>query len=107
VESPPPTRYNNDLGYEYEKYCAETPTRCEKPLEWWGACRNEYPRLSKTTFNILSIPLISAECERMFSATKRFVPSERSRLKDNIIEAMSCLRHWYKAEEAFQAEDQG
>jgi hAT family C-terminal dimerisation region len=43
---------------------------------------------------------MSAECERIFSFTKRFIPSDRNRLKDDVIEAMSCLKHWYKADEA-------
>ena len=50
-------------------------------------------------FDLQSIPLMSAECERIFSFTKRFIPSDRNRLKDDVIEAMSCLKHWYKADE--------
>jgi hypothetical protein len=42
-------------------------------------------------FNLLSILLMSAECERVFSFTKRFIFSNRNRLKDDVIEAMSCL----------------
>ena len=36
--------------------------------------------------------------------TKRFIPSDRNRLKDDIIEAMSSLKHWYKAEKTEKAE---
>ena len=43
---------------------------------------------------------MSAECERIFSFSKRFISSDRNRLKDDIIEAMSCLKHWYQADEA-------
>jgi hAT family C-terminal dimerisation region len=50
-------------------------------------------------FDLLSIPLMSAECERVFSFTKRFIFSDRNRLKDDVIEAMSCLKYWYKADE--------
>jgi hypothetical protein len=42
--------------------------------------------------------------ERIFSVTKRFIPSDRNRLKDDIIEAMSSLKHWYKADTAMEAE---
>ena len=44
-------------------------------------------------FDLLSIPFMSAEYERIFSMIKRFIPSDRNRLKDDIIEAMSSLKH--------------
>jgi hypothetical protein len=34
-----------------------------------------------------------SECERILSMIKRFIPSDRNRLKDDIIEAMSSLKH--------------
>jgi hypothetical protein len=76
------------------------PVPCEKPLEWWGARREEYPRLSRLAFDLLSIPLMSAECERVFSAAKRFVTDERNKLREDILEAMIVLRAQYKAEES-------
>jgi hypothetical protein len=85
---------------EYAEYCRLEPAPCKRSLEWWGARREEYPRLSKMAFDLLSIPLMSAECERIFSMTKRFIPTDRNRLKDDVIEAMSSLKHWHKAEEA-------
>ena len=57
-------------------------------------------------FDLLSIPLMSAECERIFSFTKRFIPSDRNRLKNDVIEAMSCLKYWYKADHAKEAENE-
>ncbi len=33
-----------------------------------------------------------------------FIPSDQNRLKDDIIKAMSSLKHWYKAEETEKAE---
>lgn len=90
---------NTRIGDEYETYCTEFPTPEENPLKWWEARREKYPRLSQLAFDLHSIPLMSAECERIFSAAKRFVPNERNGLKDDIVEAMTCLRHWYKAEE--------
>jgi hypothetical protein len=49
---------------------------------------------------------MSAECERIFFFTKRFIPSDRNRLKDDVIEAMSCLKYWYKADHAKEAENE-
>ena len=85
---------------KYEKYIRLAPVPCEKPLEWWGARREEYPRLSKLAFDLLSIPLMSAECERVFSAAKKFVTDERNKLKKDILEAIIVLKTQYKAEKS-------
>jgi hAT family C-terminal dimerisation region len=46
--------------------------------------------------DILSILAMSAECERVFSSTKILISDRRNRLKDDIIEANECIRHWTK-----------
>jgi hypothetical protein len=40
----------------------------------------------------LAIPAISAECERVFSSTKKLLAPERSRPAPDIIEASECLK---------------
>jgi hypothetical protein len=52
----------------------------------------------KNSFDLLSIPLMSVECERVFSSAKLLVTERRSRLKDDLIEACTCLRAWYEEE---------
>ncbi len=47
--------------------------------------------------DVLSIPLMSAECERVFSAAKILISDRRNSLKEEVIEACSLLRHWLKA----------
>ena len=49
-------------------------------------------------FDLLSIPLMFAEYERVFSSAKLHITERRSRLKNDIIEACICLRAWYKEE---------
>jgi hypothetical protein len=49
-------------------------------------------------FDLLSISLISAECELVFSSAKLLIIERRNRLKDDIIEVCTCLRAWYKEE---------
>jgi hypothetical protein len=54
-----------------------------------------------STLCVYHVPLKMAfECGRIFSFTKRFIPTHRNRLKDDVIEAMSCLKHWYRADDA-------
>jgi len=44
---------------------------------------------------MLAIPLISAECERVFSFAKHLVTDTHNRLKADIIKANECLKSWY------------
>ena len=38
---------------------------------------------------------MSAECERVFSSTKKLITPERNRLTEDIIEASECLKNWW------------
>ena len=38
---------------------------------------------------------MSAECERMFSNTKKLISPERNRLHKQMIEASECLKNWW------------
>ena len=38
---------------------------------------------------------MSAECERVFSSTKKLITPERNRLAEEIIEASECLKNWW------------
>jgi hypothetical protein len=42
----------------------------------------------------LAIPAMSAQCERVFSSTKKLLAPERSRLAPDIIEASKGLKNW-------------
>ena len=49
--------------------------------------------------DLFAVPMMSAECERVFLAAKNLVTERRMGLKADIIEAMCLLRYWYKEEE--------
>jgi hypothetical protein len=49
-------------------------------------------------FDLLSIPAMSAETERVFRDTKLTIPPQRTRLGADIVEAEECERAWLKAE---------
>jgi hypothetical protein len=44
-------------------------------------------------FDTLTIPAMSAECERVFSSTKKLITSKRNRLVEEIIEASEYLKN--------------
>jgi hypothetical protein len=45
-------------------------------------------------FDLLSIPVISCECERVFSGVKKTISDYRGQLGINIIEVLECDRAW-------------
>jgi hypothetical protein len=55
--------------------------------------------------NILSIPAMSADPERLFSGAKITISDRRNRLGIYTIEALECLKSWLKIE-AFEEEDE-
>ena len=50
--------------------------------------------VQQMAYDHLSIPAMSAECERVFSDTKLTISPNRNRLKEDIIEATECLVQW-------------
>ena len=65
----------------------------EDPLEWWVCHASEYPVLSQMAFDLFSCPAMSAECERVFSQTKKVITDERNRLSSNTVAAIECQKH--------------
>ena len=54
--------------------------------------------LSRMAIDILSIPAMPSEPERIFSASKRTIKETRWSLKSYTIEALKCLKAWFQAE---------
>ena len=73
-----------------DAYCAAPPLPREPPnlIQYWDGQAATSPSLSRMALDLLSIPAMSAECERVFSSSKI--------LKDDIIETSECLNHWYR-----------
>ncbi len=46
--------------------------------------------------DVLLISFMSVEYERVFSATDYLIIGRRNHLKEDIIEATSCLKSWLK-----------
>jgi hypothetical protein len=83
---------------EFETYVNRTPLAVGddfNPIKWWANTRS--PQLMNMAFNILSIPAMSSETERVFSGAKLTLSPSRNRLSEDIIKATECLNRWYKA----------
>lgn len=65
--------------------------------EWWlePAQRIQYPLLSRMAVDILSIPAMSSEVERLFSTSKKTISEGRWKLKPLTIEALECSKAWH------------
>jgi hypothetical protein len=88
---------------EYEYYYNEDPTIVGKketfnPIDWWRSPINQrlYPRLSRLAYNLLSMPAISAECERVFSSTGILLSDLRLTMDMASIKASECIRNWLR-----------
>lgn len=106
----PPTTTNEFLNWrnkhlqptlvidEYQRYCkSEQVYGFTSALAWWleETQQKNYPNLSKMAVDILSIPAMSAEPERLFSGAKVTITDRRNRLGSDVVEALECLKSWY------------
>lgn len=83
----------------WESFIEASPTEISTTaLEWWceEKQRKRYPRLSRMAIDILSVPAMSAEAERIFSGARRQIPWSRAQLGEKTIEHMECLKHWQR-----------
>ncbi|OAA63224.1 transposase [Akanthomyces lecanii RCEF 1005] len=66
------------------------------PVQYWWERRQDYPRLSRMALDLLSIPPMSAECERLFSVAGQMVSPFRTRLEASTIGVTQTVRSWVR-----------
>jgi hypothetical protein len=84
---------------EYDDYNTEAPFEIRTTaLSWWcqDQQRRRWPRLSNMAIDILSIPAMSDEPERVFSGARRTISWERAQLSAENIERLECLKNWHR-----------
>jgi hypothetical protein len=87
---------------EYDRFIqSEIVCDIEDPRRWWleETQQKVYPNLSKMALDMLSIPAMSAEPERLFSGAKISITDRRNRLGIESIEALECLKSWMGIQE--------
>lgn len=55
-----------------------------------------YPRLSRMAIDLLSIPAMSAESERVLSGARRTITWERHNLGSKVVEESECMKSWIR-----------
>jgi hypothetical protein len=85
---------------ELQIYLDSKTIKVQKPIEWWmeNTQQSTYPNLSRMAIDILSIPAMAADPERLFSSAGWAVNNRRNRLEMETIQALESLKSWYKLE---------
>ena len=86
-----PTKTSSDHYRTYISTEREHPKT--NALEFWNAQYTTQPDLARFALNMLAIPAMSAEYERVFSSAKHLLTDAHNRLDPDIIEANECLKH--------------
>jgi hypothetical protein len=86
-------RYNPRRD-QYATYIAEASVVNLSVMDYWKAREREWPQLTAMAFDFLSIPAMSAECERVFSACSRMTTAQSSRLSGETLWYTECLKNW-------------
>jgi hypothetical protein len=69
-------------------------------LKWWSENLKRFPSLSKLVKVLLMVPMTSVASESAFSTGGRVIDDHRTRLNEDIIEALICTQDWIKADRA-------
>lgn len=56
--------------------------------------KTTYPALAVMALDILSIPAMEAEPERLFSSAKATMTDKRNQMKSETLEALESLKSW-------------
>lgn len=89
-----PTRRLDD---EYTTWCAEEVDDDDlelNPFTYWSNRTASFPRLSRMALDVLSVPPMSSEAERIFSLAGVLLRERRARLREDITEASELLGDW-------------
>ena len=72
--------------------------------KWWleHTQLQRFPHLSRMALDMLSIPAMSANPERLFSGAKITIYDRRNRLGIITVEAVECLKSWMGIIEAVE-----
>lgn len=90
---------DDEVADHYQLYCI-TPRLPQKskqrPIDWWKeeSQQEAYPDLSRWAIDILSIPAMSDEPERLFSRAGNTLDKGRVQLLPETVQALECIKSW-------------
>ncbi len=90
---------NDDVSNdEFDSYIQGPQTDFLKPdavIPWVLDPMNPWPGIRQQILDLLSIPAMSTELERVFSHGKLTLTPIRNRLSNQTVEMLELLRHWW------------
>jgi hAT family C-terminal dimerisation region len=83
---------SQDVEDEFKHFISAEPTYLpqEKVYSWWSE-QNHIPHVRQMAYDLLSIPAMSAETERVFSDINHTITPNRMCLGAEVVEAEKCL----------------
>ena len=90
--TPTRTSSRKDQYAQYlEEPCNKTPI-----MEYWRSKESEWPQLATMAFDLLAVPAMSSECERVFSSCAKQTTPESSRLTGKLLWHQECVKNWQR-----------
>ena len=86
------------VGDEFDSYINGVQTNFGTPhdcIPWLRSRANLFPGITQHALDLLSIPAMSAELERVFSSAKLTTTPLWNALSDKTMEVLELLRYWY------------
>ncbi|OBS16461.1 hypothetical protein FPOA_12113 [Fusarium poae] len=84
------------MGSELERYLRLEPQETEDPIEWWMAHQGQFPMISQLALDILAIPAMATDCERLFSLAKLTLTTQRLSMTKETLEKLQCFKNWVR-----------
>lgn len=82
-----------EVESELEEYYRLKPGSVKDPIQWWKGQQATFPRLSRLSLDLLTVPAMASDAERAFSMARITVSDQRHTLCDSTIEAIQLLKH--------------
>ena len=93
-EAQAPQTYNNEFDTYINGPIVEFASTWDC-IPWLRGEKNPTPGIAQHALDLLCIPAMSAELERVFSQAKLTITPQRNRLSDTMIEVLELMHHWY------------
>jgi len=65
-------------------------------MEYWQSKQAVWPELTAMAFDLMAVPAISSECERVFSSCAKMTTPESRRLLGRTLWHQQCLKNWQR-----------
>jgi hypothetical protein len=65
-------------------------------LEYWQMKQAQWPELAAMAFDLLAVPAMSSECERVFSSCAKMTTPDSGKLLGKTLWYHQCLKNWQR-----------